>query len=418
VLWNNPWKIKEGFAISAGLLVVGTALQLTAGPVMWHAFAFPKNIVLLALLVGLILFMHFLEGRVCAFRFLRTGSAAVPALLVAAFLTVCMGLIRQVPDGMGATDRMAFTAMTSSWPFVLAYLHVTLILGLVICHKLHPFRLRRLPFVMNHLGLFLFIVAATLGSADMQTLTMNISREVPEWRAVDGQGNVIELPVAVQLLDFTIEEYPPKLILINSRTGKEIPEKKPYSLLVDDHFRSGQLGHWTVSLLRRVPDAAPDMKADTTFYVPWKSTGAMCALLVSARSDKAVIGGRRATVSRRGWVTCGSYLFPYQILALDDSVSLVMPDREPQRYVSRVQILTREGSNVVTDIQVNKPFTIDGWKIYQLGYDTTRGKWSETSVLQLVRDPWLPVVYIGIAMLAVGAVSMLFTANRRKEGEA
>jgi cytochrome c biogenesis protein ResB len=70
---------------------------------------------------------------------------------------------------------------------------------------------------------------------------------------------------------------------------------------------------------------------------------------------------------------------------------------------------------VVTDIEVNHPFTIDGWKIYQLNYDTSRGKWSEISVLELVKDPWLPAVYTGIFMLAVGAVCMIFTANRRKE---
>jgi hypothetical protein len=62
---------------------------------------------------------------------------------------------------------------------------------LVVCHKLRNFHLRDIPFVMNHLGLFLFIVAATLGSADMQKLTMNVARDVPEWRAIDVQGNMV-----------------------------------------------------------------------------------------------------------------------------------------------------------------------------------------------------------------------------------
>ena len=414
-MWNKPWKIKEGLAICIGLLVVGTMLQLSVGSVVWHAFAFPINIWLLISLVVIIIAMYLLEGKVYAFRFFRTYAAAVPALIIAAVLTVCMGLIKQVPDGMGSSDSMGLTNMISSWPFVLTYLYMAIILGLVVCHRLRKFRLRDIPFVVNHLGLFLFIVAATLGSADMQKLTMNVARDVPEWRAIDVQGNMTELPIAIQLVDFTIDEYPPKLILINNRTGKEVPEKKPYSLLIDNKFGSGNLGDWTITLKKKIEDSAPAMKRDTTFYMPWKSTGAMCAVLVSASNHRAIVGKTRKNVFKQGWVTCGSYLFPYQAMALDDSVSLVMADREPQRFVSRVQIMTKDGQNVVTDIEVNKPYDIDGWKIYQLNYDTSRGKWSEMSVLELVKDPWLPAVYTGILMLAIGAICMIFTANKRKE---
>jgi hypothetical protein len=414
-LWNKPWKIKEGLAISIGLLIVGTALQLSVGSVAWHAFSFPTNMYLLAALIVVIIALCLLDEKVYAFRFFRTLSAAVPALIFASLLTVCMGLIKQVPDGMESSDRMGFTNMISSWPFVLIYLYIALILGLVVCHKLRNFHLRDIPFVINHLGLFLFIVAATLGSADIQKLTMNVARDVPEWRAIDVQGNMAQLPIAIQLVDFTIDEYPPKLILINNRTGREIPEKKPYSLLIDNKFGSGKLGDWTITLKKKIEDSAPVMKRDTTYYMPWKSTGAMCALLVNADNSNAQVGRSRKHITRQGWVTCGSYLFPYQTMALDDSVSLIMADREPQRFVSRVQILTKKGKNVVTDIEVNKPFSIDGWKIYQLNYDTSRGKWSDISVLELVKDPWLPAIYTGIFMLAAGAVCMIFTANRRKE---
>ena len=54
----------------------------------------------------------------------------------------------------------------------------------------------------------------------------------------------------------------------------------------------------------------------------------------------------------------------------------------------------------------NKPVTVDGWKIYQYGYDTQMGAMSQTSILELVRDPWLPAVYTGIYMMLAGAVCM------------
>ena len=47
-------------------------------------------------------------------------------------------------------------------------------------------------------------------------------------------------------------------------------------------------------------------------------------------------------------------------------------------------------------IQVNHPITVNGWKIYQTSYDEKLGRWSETSIVELVLDPWLPMVYAGI----------------------
>ena len=108
-------------------------------------------------------------------------------------------------------------------------------------------------------------------------------------------------------------------------------------------------------------------------------------------------------------------MFPYQMLKLDDRQSLAMMPREPQRYVSRVEILTKSGKDIETDILVNKPYSIDGWKIYQLNYDTERGRWSEISILELVSDPWLPFVYTGIYMMQLGAILMFILAQRRKE---
>ena len=39
------------------------------------------------------------------------------------------------------------------------------------------------------------------------------------------------------------------------------------------------------------------------------------------------------------------------------------------------------------------------------------GKWSRTSTFELVRDPWLPVVYTGITMMLLGAVYLFAFAK-------
>ena len=43
------------------------------------------------------------------------------------------------------------------------------------------------------------------------------------------------------------------------------------------------------------------------------------------------------------------------------------------------------------------------------------GRWSAISVLELVADPWLPYVYIGIFLLALGAVGMFLTSKGNKK---
>ena len=50
-------------------------------------------------------------------------------------------------------------------------------------------------------------------------------------------------------------------------------------------------------------------------------------------------------------------------------------------------------------------------------YDESKGRWSDISVLELVRDPWLPVVYAGIIMMMLGAICLFVNAQKRKEEE-
>ena len=72
-----------------------------------------------------------------------------------------------------------------------------------------PFNVRKIPFLLNHAGLFVALLTATLGNADMQRLKMITQLGKTEWRAIDEGGKLTELPLAVELKEFTIHEYPP-----------------------------------------------------------------------------------------------------------------------------------------------------------------------------------------------------------------
>ncbi len=76
-------------------------------------------------------------------------------------------------------------------------------------------------------------------------------------------------------------------------------------------------------------------------------------------------------------------MFPYKAMRLDEKMSLIMPEREPRRYASDVVIYTEDGITVESLIEVNKPHEINGWKIYQVSYDESKGKWSDISIFEL-----------------------------------
>ena len=212
--------MKEGFLIGGGLILAGLALELSVGPVVWEAFAWPANGMVLAGFLALIALIFILRKKVYAFRFLGTYQAAIPAMVYAVVLTIIMGLTRQQVDGTWLNNMLSF------WPFVLIYMYIAVILGVIILRRIFNFPLGRrtlatngtqefsifnlkrdIPFLLNHLGLFLALTTATLGNADMQRVKMITTIGEPEWRALTAQGSIKEMPLAIELKKFIMETY-------------------------------------------------------------------------------------------------------------------------------------------------------------------------------------------------------------------
>lgn len=396
-MWKQPWGYAEGWVICAGLLITGLGLQLIAGPVQPGLFRYPVNLVV-GLLFLLVLCIVFVSSRkITALRWFSGLTASLTALSAFLSVVLVMGFI-----GPG------IERITHSWPFVLLFLYFLFVLGHVTLRRVTSFRWRDIPFMLNHAGLFITLLAAVLGNGDLRRLRMTVPLENPEWRATDDTNEMIELPLAIELRSFTIDEYPPKLMLIDNATGKALPEKQPQNILVEETPLSGNLQDWKIEVTRSLPMAACVMGKDTVNFVEFHSEGATTALYVKAYHEA---NGLR----EEGWVSCGSYIFPYVSLQLDNEVSLVMPEREPKRFASDVVVYTKDKYTREACIEVNKPLSVAGWKIYQLSYDETRGKWSQMSVFELVRDPWLPVVYTGILLMIAGAIGLFLSAPVKEE---
>ncbi len=388
-MWNKPWTIKEGAVIGLGLIISGAMLQYTAGPLYWQIFVWPANIYALVLLIAVIGCMYAFRHKIYAFNFIMTWQSTVAALSYAVILTIIMGITTQVTTESEAADPIGFSKMLNFWPFILIYIWLTIIVGMVTIKEIAHFKLRLLPALANHLGLFIVLTAGTLGSADMQRNKMYCEKGQPEWRVLNEGNQTIELPIAVQLNEFIMEEYPPKLIIIDNQTQQAVMKNgKPISLTLDSTFTSGQLGYWTITLKER--------KSEDVVRV----TANLSALIKTADMKMK---------HSEGIVSCGNYMMPPQMIALGKQYSLAMPAREPKRYASKVEVVTKDGKHVEAVIDVNKPLSINGWKIYQYSYNTQMGKYSNYSVLEFVTDPWQPVVYIGIGLLFIGAIGLFFT---------
>lgn len=401
-MWKHPWTYKEGLAIGIGLVLTGILLQVSVGTFSTDFLKFPVNALAGIIYVLIIIILSIQSDKNKVIHWFSGMEASITSIVVFLGLVLVMGLTRQsaVPDSSGVMGFLGFKNMLSAWSFVLVFVYMMTVLGLVTLRRLKHFRWKKdIPFVLNHLGLFLTLLAAVLGSADMHRYQMVVGKENPEWRATDDNTKMVEMDLAIQLNEFTIDEYPPKLMLIDNNSGKTLPEKQPVSILIDKQGAVGQLLDWEITVTQILDNSAPVIGKDSVKFVEFYSEGASAAVLVNARNIKNGI-------TKTGWVSCGSFLYPYHALKLDDFVSIVMPDREPKRFASDVNVYTKDEKNIHSIIEVNKPLKVNGWKIYQISYDERMGKWSQTSVFELVKDPWIGWVYTGIILLILGAIGL------------
>lgn len=297
--------------------------------------------------------------------------------------------------------------MTTSWAFILLSFYMLVILGLsTLRMTTKPNSWRSIGFYLNHLGLFIAYLAGILGSSDMQRLTMNVREGQVEWRAMDLLGEVHELPIAIELDTFKIEEYLPKLVVIDNQKGKIMPDGRPESYMFEEIGGKTRLAGFDIEVLDYLESVAIVEDSVKANVVPFYMEGATSALKI-----KVTGGGLQEPVE--GWVSNGSFMFPHKVLYVTDEYSVAMPIQEVKKYTSHVKVFTEDGAQREATIEVNKPLTLGSWIIYQYSYDDSMGKYSKTSMFELVHDPWLKVVYTGIFMLLAGSL-FLFIAGPKK----
>jgi len=404
-MWRCPWRYRESLAAAAAVAAGGFALQIGAGPLNPYFLQSPANFYV----AGLIVLWAALSLALKKYRVVQwlSGVHLAAALILALLIFgLIMGLTPQFsrprPE-VGLVSRLGFTAVTSSWPFMLIYLATLVSLAMAAFRRLDSIRLNPV-FFLNHAGLWLVLAAAGLGSADRARHVMYVEEGQVEWRVYSRDRQVLELPLAIRLDDFDLEEYPPKLAVINRETGAALPEGRPELYQVDRDNPAGRLLDWNLTLLEYVYRAVP---AGEGRYKE-------AAMPASTQAVEVAVKNRRTGEERRGWVAVGNKFLPASPLVLDEHTVLVMSQPEPRRFTSRIKVFSRDGQERETVLEVNRPLRVGDWLIYQYGYDNQAGRMSSYSSFELVYDPWLYAAYAGLAMLALGALGLILRGRGRR----
>ncbi|MDR2921262.1 MAG: cytochrome c biogenesis protein ResB [Tannerella sp.] len=408
-MWQYPWRYKESIAFVSGIIFVGIVLQFATGSFDFSIIQSPVNIILGVCMIVL-LSLFFLLRNHPFYKWFSGVPFSVTLIATLLILGVVMGLTPQKAGHVHGErtffSLLGFDRMTSSWPFVLIYFFILLSLGALILRRLIPFRKKDYAFYLNHIGLWILLFAAGLGSSDIRRYVMHIREGETEWRVYSEQKDVLELPIAIELNDFYMEEYPPKLAIINRNTGQVQPEETPDYFQIDTERPEGELAGWEVRLETYIHEAIRN--SDSTYHEV-HMPGASPAAYVYAQN-------KATGESTAGWICGGNISQLYMVLNLDSTYCVVMTQPEPKRFVSDIHIMTENRQEAHALLEVNKPYRMGNWMLYQYGYDNEAGKLSTYSSIELVYDPWVTPVYIGICMLAAGSVCMLWSGNRRREG--
>ncbi len=401
---KKVWGYTESFVVAFEIMILGFVIEIFLKGSGLRSPHMPYNLYMILALIFILVFLHFKYRNRPFIRWFSSIPCSVSAISVYALLVMLLGFIPQQEGQSRWLQLTGLSHLKNSWPFYLIQFYFLISLGLVVLRRAFPFKMKNLGFLLNHLGLWITLVAAGLGSGDQKSITIDLHEDGGFANAgIQADNQKIDLPFSMKLIDFNIEFYNSKIAVADQSKGEMLEQHGETLPLIYKGFEA-KLIDWNIKVKEFLPNA---IRTDSGYIIADKP-GSMSAAFVETRNLKT-----GDTVS--GWITSGSMMFEPRFLNLKRSKLLILTEPEPRKFESLV--LTKDENNTEDTIklEVNKPYRLNGWKLYQLGYDTEMGKYSKRSVIEAVRDPWLPVVYFGIFMLLGGAVYLFWLGRPLKD---
>ena len=407
-LWQHPWRYKESFLVVMELALLGLIFEVLTGGKGAPQLQWPVNAIVGVIIISSVGIIYAKSRKNPIIKWISSVPAAISAISFFAIVTLLLGFIPQDGEsGSRFVNLLGFSHMKNSWLMMVSGLYFLVALGFVTMRRTQPLNRKNIGFLLNHAGLWITIAAGYLGAGDLEKKNLRLleGNEASNIAVNMRTGTMDKLPFSVQLLDFDIEDYNPKIAIVNASSGTLVQEEGNTIQLIEEGLKTNLLD-WEVEILEFLPDAF--YLIGQKEYVAKDSMGAAPAALVRATHP----GSGRV---HEGWISCGSFSVMFSSLELGGNRILAMTTPEPQKYSSDLLIKDNELGDTEVRVEVNKPYKHRSWKLYQLSYDERMGKWSQLSVIEAVRDPWLPLVYTGIFMLLAGAAYIFWTGRNIKE---
>jgi len=391
LIWSFPWNYKEGFIFAFGFLILGFLMEIVNPLHHYTPPRYPYNLTYVAILVILTIAASTLWRNKPIVVWLSSIKSSIPAIILFAFQVFLLAVIPQKQTEIPIGLRI----ITRTWYFTLSALYLTITLGFAIAKRIYPFNFANTAFTLNHLGLWLCVVAGLLGYGDKQEVKMQVSVNQLVWYGINDKGKDVELSIAIRLEKFIAEYYTPKPALMVRGVETPILPKNHPDISIDSTFSIEGVNVKVHQYYQRA------YISDSGFIdargVPF--TGPAALVEVSTKNGQ----------SAKGWIAPECASFAERYLTINEDTILRLLPAEPKYYASDILLYTKRGiAEQKHRIEVNSPLKVDGWFIYQYGYDNRAGADSGFSIFLAVYDPWLNVVYAGMLMILFGTILMSF----------
>jgi len=272
-------------------------------------------------------------------------------------------------------------------------------------------RLIRVPgLLLIHLGC-VFILAGSMWASEagheLQKKLFGIDKitkgqmTIPEGHSdnrviLEDNKQIKELPFSVELKDFRIEYYKPGSILIYMPDGTT--RRRPAET-GSEHNLGPELGK--VKIVRTFERFRLNIEDNRREAIDAPDGEPMPALeVIIERPDGSQLKRYVFEPSRGYMYSQDNFQLSYQRMVSD--------------YISELQIIKDDKVVAEKDIEVNHPLSFGGYHFYQHFYDAEA---SQYTVLMVVSDTGLAVVYAGYWMLCIGVIWHLWLrhiVSRRK----
>jgi len=380
--------------VYSSITAIAIVLEIVFGAIDFDYISYPTNLFLIINLLILQFLIYLFFKKTSLFKWFISPKTTIFSILNFAVYILIMAIIPQTKKACFFLD---LNQMVHTWMFAAASFLLIVSLGFVTLRKSFPIKRTNIFFFLNHFGLWIVLTAGLLGAADRKELMMQVYEGQVIWYAQDENRKVTELPLAIKLEQFVMKSYPPKIALVN-RMGK------PYKV------KGAQLAEITKPLQLEIDGIQLLIEK----YYPEAITkgnnmeNRAGALATNPAAFVKVLTPNKMEFS--GWISSGNYTQQPNVIELSKDTLLCLLPPEPAYFGSKVTLYSQSNNQSVSKIiSVNNPTSIEGWDIYQYGYDTQLGDDSPYSVFLLVKDPWLPFVYVGIVLLLLGALWMIFS---------